>query len=849
MACLRDQRESPQNSLHMILQGSHKFSEPLQRNPRLGLEYIGALGQKQHVSCALSVQRRSLSSLMDSAVPKGKGKQSFPQKNAPLSSEGQARDFDQQDENTNSGFPPYPAGESSQFVTREKLRHCMRRVPQSVAIITARDINDPQNAWRGATVSSFTTVTFEPEVIVSLNLKLPSTTYDAILSSNRFDINMLKADDKGAELASRFASPLEEARRKAFAVEERPRSSSLTFHPLFSRSHGAKNPVAFRIPCCYMPEKTVQIGDHVVIFGKAEAIERKSYDSRAGETTTCLAYIDGCYGYVVPLSKQPKRESTGLSSNKNRDAPIRVAKQSPISRKDFLAFVNHAQECASCFKGSFFSDVVHLGCINRRTLLLVREVRLHSAEVHNAILRLSKAVPKDGIEDLVLDPSTSANECPPILSENDKSNMLTRGSCPSANGPLDRTRFKTGKSKLAVSSVPTPMMPSPSPLITPFREFSSTRTVSQRVKNINHRGRSSKSSNSIEVSMKPMVRGTLRLPAPKSMKTVVTQYMESVSVTASANSGNLDQSVVNTNPTDTVKNHVSVKLPRVKRVGGIKIYPLIRPGFVDYPPFRKIFTNELATHRTEPLAGHQQVCLRSRKKKRDRISNGDRDEISTPIKRVFIRKHLVYDNRFLPLLASPIQARSSSGTTTEHAKDIEAPIKVHLYRSALRIRKQLTTNKWDDQSDVPFPSHMSEEFDQEQRENIESAMQEALVGQQTPGQAVLEDIAFRQHRKIQEPGRNQNMERDIEGVMGQIQDYFQREFGTAAVLRENIESAMQENPPGQQTSDQVLTEKIALRQQKTMQKLARNKAMERDIKDVMAQIQDYFQRRSGTAAT
>ena len=1141
----------------------HKISEPLQLNPRPGLKYIGALGQERHVSCVLPVQRRFLSSLTDSTILKGKGKQSFRQENAPLSPERQVRDFDQQDANTIPRFPPYSAGESLQSVTREKLRHCMRRVPQSVAIITARDMNDLQNAWRGATVSSFTTVTFEPEVIVSLNLRLPSTTYDAILTSNRFDVNMLKASGRGAELASCFASPLEEARRKAFAMERRPQSSSLTFHPLFSRSHGVQNPVAFRIPCCYMPEKTVQIGDHVVIYGKAEAIARKSYDLRAGETTTCLAYIDGCYGYVEPLSKQLKRESTGLSSNKNRDAPGRIAKQSLISRKDFLAFANHAQECANCFKRSFFSEV-HLGRIRRRTLLLVREVRLHGAEVHCAILRLSMAakgsstllqnrssllteihrllafyfifcssrhlpredfpylpesveghrevftghlfeiessiktihnkldftvipnphplyalrkaprrmdlalqyvqnyaewfiaggqfeidsrecwckqtyhtlvhpyivrmrlmkmwlrhlwlsetsrsslslidsllgvptcylvlvrnwlvlcadqmilplallnavrkvrheslnqsllhynefckslwrgldrmklfsrhrtipaimahwkhldtlhqfrrpevsmdfniagheiaikaasmekemecaevtkqeeeaqkrdtenedastrmldearkgdladlqiVPKDGIEDLVMDPSTSVHERPSILSENDKSYMLTGASCPSANGPLDHMRSKTRKSKLAVHFVPTPMMPSLSPPITPFREFSSTRTISESVKDINHSGRSSKSSNSIELSMKQMARGALRLPVPKSMKTFLAQHMESVSVTAaSADGGKLDESVMNTDPTNTVENHVSVKLVMGKRIRKIKNYPLIRPGFVDYPPFRKFFTNEAATPRTEPLAGHQQVCLRSRKKHRNRISNRDRVEISTSAKRVFIRKHLAHDKRSLPLLASPNQAQSSSGTTAEHAEDIETPIKVLFYRLALGIRKQLTINKWDDHSDVPFSSHMLEVLDQVQRENIESVMQETSVGQQTPGQVVPEEIAFRQHKKMQKLARSQTMERDIEDVMGQIQDYLQQEFGTAAVLRENIESAMQENLIGQQTPRQVLLEKIAFRQHKRMQKLARNKAMEHDIEDVMGQIQDYFQRRSGTPA-
>ncbi len=440
--------------------------------------------------------------------------------------------------------------------------------------------------------------------------------------------------------------------------------------------------------------------------------------------------------------------------------------------------------------------------------------RLHeSRKGDHADLRI---LPKDGIKNLVMNPSTSVNERPPILSVNHKSYMLTRTSSRNSNGPLRHKNSTMRKSELAVNSIPRPTMPPQSIPSMPLRGFSSTKAIGRSVEDIHYSGRSSKSSNPRDESMKSMVRGTLHLPLSRGIRTIPSQVIGSVPMTAYSDGGTLDETVTNTNPTKISREQVSVKVPRVRKFRVTKTYQFTRRIFIDDPLFKKIPTNETVTHRTKQLDRHknsddsnifavskvrlldttairkhyarrgsgtvisaQQVGLGSRKKGHNRISNKDHDEISTLIKKVLIRKHLVHDNCFLPLPACHNRAQSNSSTAAEHTEDIEALIKALLYGSNIRIRKQLSTNKWDDHSDVFPPSHMREDLDQVLRKNIESIMRETPNGQQTPVQVLSEEGAFRQHKKMQKMAKRQAMERDIEDVMGQIQDYFQRRSGTA----------------------------------------------------------------------
>jgi Flavin reductase like domain len=213
-------------------------------------------------------------------------------------------------------FPSYTEGESQNWAIQQKMRRYMRRVPQSAVIVTATNINDSQNPSRGATVSSFTTVTFEPEVIVSLNLKLPSATFDAIKTSNWFDVKMLKPNHIGAAAASRFArghaeSPFGRTGKDVpIAATRSPKQLHQPAPPLVHEGHGIKNPVAFHLTCLYMREKSVHLGDHVVVFGIVKRIPERS--DKHLEEESCLAYVDGCYGSVKPFSSQPDHKSDKL---------------------------------------------------------------------------------------------------------------------------------------------------------------------------------------------------------------------------------------------------------------------------------------------------------------------------------------------------------------------------------------------------------------------------------------------------------------------------------------------------------------------------------------------------------
>ncbi|KAK7959072.1 uncharacterized protein PG986_003926 [Apiospora aurea] len=57
---------------------------------------------------------------------------------------------------------------------------------------------------RAMTVSSFSSVTLDPKPTITFSITKPSRTYDAIASSRRFNIHVLRDDENGARLAHHF---------------------------------------------------------------------------------------------------------------------------------------------------------------------------------------------------------------------------------------------------------------------------------------------------------------------------------------------------------------------------------------------------------------------------------------------------------------------------------------------------------------------------------------------------------------------------------------------------------------------------------------------------------------------
>ncbi|KAI0160036.1 flavin reductase like domain-containing protein [Hypoxylon sp. FL1284] len=96
-------------------------------------------------------------------------------------------------------------------------RAVMRQLPHPVVVITTlentrnvgrlREVLNkkfPRPIPRAMTVSSFTSLSINPVPRVTFNVTLPSTTYDAIVKSGRFNAHILSGDDQGARIADLF---------------------------------------------------------------------------------------------------------------------------------------------------------------------------------------------------------------------------------------------------------------------------------------------------------------------------------------------------------------------------------------------------------------------------------------------------------------------------------------------------------------------------------------------------------------------------------------------------------------------------------------------------------------------
>jgi flavin reductase (DIM6/NTAB) family NADH-FMN oxidoreductase RutF len=132
----------------------------------------------------------------------------------------------------------------------EAVRAAMRKVPYPVAVVTA---NGSDKGLAGLTVSSFNTVTIEPYPIVSFNVKLPSSTYDAIVAKKFFRVSVVWDPATAIWFSSH---------RSRIGGE-----SSGGHQPLILLEKGT----AFRLHCRWLQEKSVEVGDHMIIVGQVMA--------------------------------------------------------------------------------------------------------------------------------------------------------------------------------------------------------------------------------------------------------------------------------------------------------------------------------------------------------------------------------------------------------------------------------------------------------------------------------------------------------------------------------------------------------------------------------------------------
>ncbi|SMR60690.1 unnamed protein product [Zymoseptoria tritici ST99CH_1A5] len=167
---------------------------------------------------------------------------------------------------------------------------------------------------RGVTVSSFTTVALSPEPIISFNLKVPSSSWEAIRKSEKMQIHLLAASPRGAAIAHAFTQPYEQPHGAFDAVRKlgvTVMSKSSATPPWLSDTHGDINYV---LKAKTLAEKCVEVGDHVIVVATVTRVQKypaslrtlTNPEGQEPDEFDGLAYASGGYrrrGASIPQSK------------------------------------------------------------------------------------------------------------------------------------------------------------------------------------------------------------------------------------------------------------------------------------------------------------------------------------------------------------------------------------------------------------------------------------------------------------------------------------------------------------------------------------------------------------------
>lgn len=184
---------------------------------------------------------------------------------------------------------------------KENLRQLMRRVPQSVVIVTSTnnslDSTSLEKRSRGVTVSSFTVVSLDQKrPVISFNLKRSSSVFEAIKSSGSFHIHFPNQSKEAARLANDFASgkgccemtgpgdvpilrPINE-----------PGQWKIRQYPFVGNEN--ESPIYGFVLCKWLPASTQFFGSQVVIYG---GVRTSFHPQHLDSQLHGLGYLEGQY--------------------------------------------------------------------------------------------------------------------------------------------------------------------------------------------------------------------------------------------------------------------------------------------------------------------------------------------------------------------------------------------------------------------------------------------------------------------------------------------------------------------------------------------------------------------------
>lgn len=244
----------------------------------------------------------------------------------------------------------------------EQFRSVMRLVPHPVVVCTSVSTteinydgeghNRAATLLRGMTMSSFTSVSLDPTPVVALNIATPSLTMEAITSSQKLNIHILRGDAEGARVAEWFrrgnADDLglfdKNSLREGCGCE----LSSSAVVPALKSSRGKPQPplligngVLYVLRCRLLAQTSrqpIKIRDHVIVLAELVDIVEIGVEeaAREGQGRFGLAYADRRYRQLGgTIVKEEEEAKVGKSTPQtSREGIARTAAQSsPKSRQ------------------------------------------------------------------------------------------------------------------------------------------------------------------------------------------------------------------------------------------------------------------------------------------------------------------------------------------------------------------------------------------------------------------------------------------------------------------------------------------------------------------------------------
>ncbi|CAD0085763.1 unnamed protein product [Aureobasidium mustum] len=265
----------------------------------------------------------------------------------------QSIQIEEQKSDKSLGTSPEPSSvglkpEDKPATIKDMYKSTMRSVPSSVVVLTTKTSSSASDidSLRGMTVSSLTSVTLEPEPIVSFSIRGPSRTLDCITAGQPFTVNFLSAHSVGAQIADIFSKPHDHPSQPFHAV----RALQLVTKT-FGLGNGSGPPclggknVPARFTCELLPGKSLEIGDHTVIFARVTDVWRsQKYLDSQRNLPTFLTYAQAGYRTLDPLpiksrkSKALKPDQTGKSALSTSEAPISQLPQTEVKPQETQAF-------------------------------------------------------------------------------------------------------------------------------------------------------------------------------------------------------------------------------------------------------------------------------------------------------------------------------------------------------------------------------------------------------------------------------------------------------------------------------------------------------------------------------